>query len=84
MDDPRAPEKWRDLAQHERDAILGFARLSKTHRDRIYKAGANIAFWDGLIERCRRWKVLWWVVAYVVAEFTGFIDALVAAWQDRK
>lgn len=84
MDDPHAPEKWADLAQHERDAILGFARLSKTHRDRIYKAGANIAFWDSLVERFGRWKLVWVSLALFVGWVTGFLDALASAWQDRK
>lgn len=78
IDDDDGPKHWADLPKHEREALIDFARLSETHRARIYKAGANIAFWDSLAEKFARWKVLWVGVALVVGWVTGLVDLILS------
>ena len=72
------PKHWADLPKHERDALIRFARLSPQHRDRIYRAGANIAFWDTLADKVSRWKLLWVGVGLVVGWLTGLVDLLLS------
>ena len=51
MSDGNIPSKWADLRPDEREAILEFAQLSPELRQRIYKAGRNIMWWEGLATR---------------------------------
>ena len=83
IDEDDGPKHWADLPRHEREALIAFARLSQTHRERIYKAGANIAFWDTLFEKVSRWKSLAVVVSLIIvgaALLNGLIDHI----QGRK
>ena len=78
------PKHWADLPKHERDALIEFARLSVKHRERIYKAGANIAFWDTLFEKVGKWKSLALFVTAVAAVsvlFSAFIDSIMGSKQ---
>ena len=78
------PKKWSDLRDDEREALLEFAQLPPLVRKRIYRAGSNIGWWDGLAERAGRWK-LWIVGLGLLAGWaTGFLDALASAWMGRK
>lgn len=77
------PKRWQDLPEHERDAIIEWARLPAKQRCRIIRAGNNIAWWDGLIERAGSWKVLIALVATVVLYTLGFLDWVAANVQDR-
>lgn len=74
------PNHWKDLPDHEQEALIEFARLPKEQRRRIYKAGSNIAWWDGLIERAGNWKVILVICALFAGWITGFFDAIAAAW----
>lgn len=64
MSDGNIPSKWADLRPDEREAILEFAQLSPELRQRIYKAGRNIMWWEGLATRLGAIK---WVIATVAA-----------------
>ena len=75
-----SPKHWADLPDHEREALLQWARLPEDQRRRIFKAGANIAWFDGLVERAGNWKVVIAIVALFVGWVTGFLDAIAAAW----
>ena len=78
------PKHWADLPKHEREALIEFARLSVRHRERIYKAGANIAFWDTLFEKVGKWKSLAFVIAFasvVAGLLTGLFDSIVGSRQ---
>ena len=64
MSDSNTPAKWADLRPDEREAILEFAQLSPELRQRIYKAGRNIMWWEGLANRLGAIK---WVIVTVMA-----------------
>ena len=72
MSNGNTPGKWADLRPDEREAILEFAQLSPELRQRIYKAGRNIMWWEGLGNRLGslRWAIL------LVVFFLGFISGL--------
>ena len=60
MSDGNIPSKWADLRPDEREAILEFAQLSPELRQRIYKAGRNIMWWEGFANRVStfKWAIL--------------------------
>lgn len=74
MSDGNIPSKWADLRPDEREAILEFAQLSPELRQRIYKAGRNIMWWEGLAARA---GLLSWVVKTVTVVLMG-AGALIA------
>ena len=82
MSDQNTPGKWADLRPDEREAILEFAQLSPELRQRIYKAGRNIMWWEGLANRLGALK---WAIITVVF-FLGFISGLpgwIVDWMQR-
>ena len=84
IEEDGTPQRWADLPQHERDAMIEFARLSQKHRERIYKAGANIAFWDTLFEKVARWKSLAIVVGLIIAAaalLNALLDSILGSRQ---
>ena len=70
MADQNTPGKWADLRPDEREAILEFAQLSPELRQRIYKAGRNIMWWEGLANRLR---TLRWAIVAVGGLFTWVV-----------
>ena len=75
------PKSFKELSESERDALMEFARLSEGQRKNMFRAGANVGWWNGLIDRAGSWKIVIAGVALFVGWITGFLDALAAAWQ---
>ena len=76
MSDSNTPGKWADLRPDEREAILEFAQLSPELRQRIYKAGRNIMWWEGLTARTKSLAGLVVAVSAIAAAFWGLTAAL--------
>ena len=72
MSDGNTPGKWADLRPDEREAILEFAQLSPELRQRIYKAGRNIMWWEGLANRLSAIRWLIATVAVIAGAFAAF------------
>ena len=79
MSDHQIPGKWADLRPDEREAILEFAQLSPELRQRIYKAGRNIMWWEGLANRLGslRWGIV--MVAFLLA-LVGGLPGWISEW----
>ena len=84
MAEKEKPRRWADIPSHERDAIIEWARMPQKQRDRIARAGKNIEWWDGLIERAGNWKVVMVIIATIVGYAAGGLDWLASAFEDLK
>ena len=77
------PKKWADIPEHEREAIIQWARLPEKHRCRVLKAGKNIEWWDGLAERAGKFKYAVAFLALLIGYTTGFVDWVAGIIEDR-
>ena len=84
MAEKEKPRRWQDIPSHERDAIIEWARLPEKQRCRIIRAGKNIEWWDGLVERAGSWKLVIAFVAAIVGYAAGGLDWLIALFEDMK